>query len=288
MTIYKGQLMNQETKDILYPQTSTDMVDGLEELLEQAVIDNMTPPQNLLVNGDFQINQRGQSEYIHNGYTLDMWKAYKSNSTTMSVKQVENGVELYADKIIGLSQGVSYKNALSKIFTLVVSLDDTVYSFVSTIQTTPTDYDILPNINLSTEYIEESNIINVGIWLKDGVKHTVNYINLFEGDIAYPHVVEDKAIALMRCQRKIIRLKKIIFAKISGVTFVGGFLFPVELDSFPSVVLNSIKESATERPLEGYDAIEYNTQGVNYVDVAEQQTTQSFVTLDITFSCEPL
>ena len=49
---------------------------------------------NLLINGDFQVNQRGQSSYTCDGtkrvYGVDMWSFSKSNTF---MKVTENGIE---------------------------------------------------------------------------------------------------------------------------------------------------------------------------------------------------
>ena len=51
--------------------------------------------ENLLVNGWFRINQRGQSSYTTTGsrvYTVDMWKATTSNGGNGTVTVTENGI----------------------------------------------------------------------------------------------------------------------------------------------------------------------------------------------------
>ena len=55
----------------------------------------------------------------------------------------------------------------------------------------------LGNNNVSLHYDGEKTTLIIGI-AKSSTK--VEYIDLFEGSIAYPHVKEDYAIALMRCK----------------------------------------------------------------------------------------
>ncbi len=79
--IRKGQWVDNDTGDILYPQTSADMI--TEDSSHRFVTDaekanwNSIPRDNILVNGDFRysaINQRGASVYNSNAiYTIDRW-----------------------------------------------------------------------------------------------------------------------------------------------------------------------------------------------------------------------
>lgn len=48
---------------------------------------------NLLINGDFRVNQRGQTSYTHTGYTVDRW-FMSTAGTTLAV--LDNGVRLFA------------------------------------------------------------------------------------------------------------------------------------------------------------------------------------------------
>ena len=42
--------------------------------------------RNILVNGDFQVNQRGQSRYTGFGYAVDMWKIESQEGTSIDVQ----------------------------------------------------------------------------------------------------------------------------------------------------------------------------------------------------------
>ena len=52
---------------------------------------------NLVINGDFQINQRGKSEYGENGYTLDMWNCILTNGNKLS--QLPSGYGVLINKV---------------------------------------------------------------------------------------------------------------------------------------------------------------------------------------------
>ena len=64
MSILKGQLET-DKGDALFPRTSADMVG------EKGI-----NAKQLLLNNDFQVNQRGQNIYDYtnkSGHTVDMW-----------------------------------------------------------------------------------------------------------------------------------------------------------------------------------------------------------------------
>lgn len=55
---------------------------------------NVSNP-NLLINGDFRVNQRGQSEYTESGYTVDRWrqteiKTIVNNDKTITINNFKN------------------------------------------------------------------------------------------------------------------------------------------------------------------------------------------------------
>ncbi len=143
--------------------------------------------QNLLINGDFQVNQRGQSSYTCDGTKricgVDMWSFSKSNTF---MKVAENGIQTNApisqvfDK---LKSGVKY--------TIVCSVDNVVLtkSIVGGTYDTDTSQTIV--------YLTFNDVERIVI-TPNGTQ-TINYIDLFEGEIVYKHQKEDYAIALLRC-----------------------------------------------------------------------------------------
>ena len=250
----------------------------------KAVIDNMTPPQSLTVNGDFQINQRGQSEYTANGYTLDMWEAYKSNSTTMSVKKVDNGVELYADKIIGYRQRNAYANGIGKPITICCALDGTDYAFTHNLTQEAKSFPLIENVNLSMEYTASNNV-EYGIWLKDGKKHTVNYLKIYEGSIKYKNQKEDKATELMRC----LSYARKFLINWTGYGTKGKEVqlelpFEIPMASKPSIIVNSIGN------INKLEMKTYTVSTNRFIFVATVNETGDFYMYDreIFLSAEPL
>ena len=179
----------------------------------QAVLDNLQPKQ-LLINPDFQINQRGQSEYnfAKNGtYGLDCWQHRQGEYLgALVVTPIKGGgvhIKLGANSGGGLRQilnGDDFK--IGQPYTAVVSINNTQYK--GTLNLSNVAQKFIENELFQLEIgIIEGNF-NYSLWVRQtGFEGDINYCNLWEGDIAYPHVKEDKDIAMMRCLKHFERIR---------------------------------------------------------------------------------
>lgn len=171
--------------------------------------------QNLIINGDFQCNQRGSKEYTTSGtvrYTLDMWRAHN-----VTVKQRNDGVQLtgvgattqfFTQFIqLGLLRWVPY--------TISTMVDDEICTFTLYTSDSVQEKDFgkfkisvlgisEPDTSLP-DFNNYNNKIKVSICPIGTNTIVVKYVDVFEGAIAYPHVKEDYATALMRCRRYIYK-----------------------------------------------------------------------------------
>lgn len=84
---------------------------------------------NVLINGDFSINQRGQTSYNSVGYTVDRWYLGRADSIfNVETKTITNNSTTTA---IYLMQAIDLKNAtklLGKQVTLSVKIGSTLYT----------------------------------------------------------------------------------------------------------------------------------------------------------------
>lgn len=165
----------------------------------------VTPPfsnPNQLINGDFQINQKGQIEYsVTNGdlFTLDRWRIIGANATAKLTK-LDNGVRLQnADTgSVVLTQRI-YIEKVSN-YTIVINAKNVVGNVVAEIYDMGSGYKIqnLKNgrnvIKLTNQSLKDITPTIVGAGSIE-----IEYVDLYEGDIAYQHIKEDPAIALLRC-----------------------------------------------------------------------------------------
>lgn len=159
-------------------------------------------PQNLIINSDFQCNQRKlpyentwESISTASTYTLDMWRGY-----AISLKVATNGVKISA---ISAEQGYFTQfvkvNSLASKYTLCVRADGVSYRFTTTVSTTVSE-DIHDKFKIRLRYMTEGYIkVDYCPLTMDYV--TVGYIDLYEGEYAYPHVREDYGVALARCEQ---------------------------------------------------------------------------------------
>jgi hypothetical protein len=160
----------------------------------QAVIDNMTPPQNLLVNGDFQIWQRGEHFVGNNSIKefADMWKFWIDVPTS--------GIDCVKEDT-GKGNGFTWFGSVGSI---IYILPDEDFKTLKG-KTVTIEYAINKGEPKTiTKTVDNKKIIDMNFGLNVG--DVLNYVRLNEGNIAYPHQKEDKAIALMRCKYEVLNL----------------------------------------------------------------------------------
>ena len=152
---------------------------------------------NLLVNGDFQINQRGQTSYSNESltpaYTLDMWYSIKATIT-----KTDSGVTVSANKgqEAYLMQKIPCNNTKK---TIVAKVNGKIYSTIFTGSKATIQLDSSVG-SIHAQYVD-SKYMQVGFIINSGKTANIEYCDLFEGDIAYPHVRENIQEAEIKCKR---------------------------------------------------------------------------------------
>lgn len=146
---------------------------------------------NLLINPDFKINQRGQSTYTSNSYTVDRWKLY-SGTVTPSLNGVsislENGgsfTQLFESKFSGVTLSAKVKQITG---TIKMYCSDTFVTISS-----PGVY----SISSSNEISQISFYNDSG----SKVSADIEWSKLEQGSIATPFVAPNPTEELMKCQR---------------------------------------------------------------------------------------
>ena len=229
-------------------------------------------PKQLLINNDFQINQRGQTSYTSNEYTLDMWYKHKNGSGTVgNVEKIDNGIRIVNDdytnvflnqKISNYYKGKSvtlvgkFNNVIGSAYLRIskatsIGINNVAYGNVEITEdgifTTTVDIPLDSLDDDSYEYLK------VQIAVKSNSSVEIEYIDMFEGEVAYPHRKVDYAIALMKCQRYL----KIMVLNWAGYITTGSmqqtFLFETPMISNPTVlvrpgtkVINNVNYSASK------------------------------------------
>ena len=176
---------------------------------------NGLAPQNLLINGDFNIWQRGTTfNDIANQYTADMWRIENAASSVTLVER-STDVPSNADCNYSIHLKDTWSNAN---FYLIQKGMNFKGNFVLS-------FWYKSNKNFPTYYIDGSGMHLLGVnepsseWKYVSYKFSSNNLStlniiqgafngdfyiasvrLYRGEIDYPHIAEDDAIALMRCQ----------------------------------------------------------------------------------------
>lgn len=158
---------------------------------------------NLLINGDFQVNQRGQSIYsLTDGnweYTLDTWHfrgvsnskvALNDGAVTISNTSNENGV-YFLQRLENFNES-NYCGNIK-----VTSVDGIVNFYID--GTTLVGEQQIQLINGTNVFQCNGLPTQVVFQLNAGASITINYVDLFEGKIVYKHQKESYSVALNRC-----------------------------------------------------------------------------------------
>lgn len=164
---------------------------------------NGLAPINKLVNGDFQINQRGQSEYNAkaNEYTLDVWASVGVSKIRINPNKKVGGIYTNGSILQFVNENLDNQNV-----TLSMKIDGIVIT--KTFKCTVGYSDILVyqgskfKVSVSNNVLVDRGLTKFEFYLLNLQGEVlIEYIDLFPGDIAYPHVKEDYMIALMRCKQ---------------------------------------------------------------------------------------
>lgn len=170
-------------------------------------ISNGLYKQNMLINGDFQCNQRGNKTYdVANTaeYTVDMWRAHQVKVDVLNegvtVTGKSSSIQGYFTQFIQLGKLKTTSYTISAMvdgeicnFTVTpgASAKEKAFArFKITCLTTSTWDDSLGDYN---------NKLKINICPNGTNAITITYVDVFEGNVAYPHVKEDYGTALMRC-----------------------------------------------------------------------------------------
>lgn len=167
--------------------------------------------QNLIINGDFNCNQRGSKSYDRTdavGYTLDMWRGYK-----VIVDVLNEGIKLTGTSATEqgfLTQFIQLGKLKTTTYTISAMVDDKICTFTVTPGGTAKEKNFgkfkisaLTTSTWDNDLGDYNNKLKVNICPIGTSSITIKYVDVFESTVAFPHVKEDPATALMRCRRYI-------------------------------------------------------------------------------------
>ena len=249
------------------------------------------PMCNILINGDFQINQRAKASYSSYGYTVDMWRIDQNSAIDVD----DGGIHFYAiSNTAYIIQDISGRNDLvGKKCTLAVNVNGSVFSFSEVVQeATEATFKQVGDtgLNYAFYFNSDDNKFRVSLSTQNGSGEKVNvrYIDLFEGGLAYHHIKEEYATALMRCQLYYRRLSVNAY----GYVLSNSFNIVQQIGSImPMIEKPTITEiSEGQRFNLANVSYAYGATGCVYVSMqaVEAQSAVRILNGVIELSCEPL
>lgn len=194
---------------------------------------------NLLINGDFKVNQRGQSSYTGESagakYTLDMW--YLSASAYASLTVNDESITFtnnHPSTELSLSQYVQTDN-FSYPCVAIVKLEGEApasVKFTAAGRVAISD-------DCAVQIIDDGNRHIFQIRCSAGKSITFEYAALYEG--TYKHVPEDYATALMRCERYLEVGQYACYGH--GDYWIQGFTYRTPKADVPTVNITFVTDS---------------------------------------------
>lgn len=173
----------------------------IQRVPSKEVYDNLANP-NLLINGDFRVNQRGQSSYTNSGYTIDRWKLENDYGT---VTVLEKGIRLSSSgSSTFLVQRIEdSKYLVNKQCTLSICLaDGTIYSATGILKEQQESYCYinLPNNGVCRVYYYPNGYFAPTIQVSNGYSLDVLWVKLEFGPVATANHLRLYAEELALCQ----------------------------------------------------------------------------------------
>ncbi len=212
--------------------------------------------RQLLVNPDFKVNQRGKSEYTGQGvYSLDMWQIHAVNGNTIS--QLESGYGVLINKtkknqtVLRQYHQYATREDIGKQFTCCYDFESDV-AFTNEIgfgkqrvslQVEQGRKRYSHTFTLNESDFEDNDVLCFLVFnnTQDNVQLKVYNADLFEGDVAYPHVKNKYVYDLIECQRKIRKFNTILSTifKYSDKRFLVKAYFE-PLDNTPTIKVGDV------------------------------------------------
>lgn len=277
----------------------------------QAVLDNLQPKQHI-INPDFQVNQRGQSSYVQNKdelkLTVDCWIMASSSWEKTTVIPLKEGIRIQS---ITLDEGgVSYSNSFTQILENEPEGDKTIIINVTNL-TGHAKFGVLDKkdsgvildkkelvkgINIFHFNINEERNLIIRYFIDKNTDISIEYTNLFEGDIAYPHVKKSYQDDLWECMSYIQRIRGVFISQYStsyeSQTFINlkremietPTIVEWELDTFSYNSIGNIIINSKKLTNESYNP----KNVINVLLTYEADEVIKRIKIDFIASCEPL
>ena len=158
---------------------------------------------NLLINPDFKINQRGQTEYAYQESGATKYTVDRCRAMALNVKTAKGGILLSADN--SGDEGGYFSQVLENAVE-----DDTTFSFKASAVVGTIYFSNLNSTNSGGTVtvtsdgiytVKGSNTIKIIAHLTKGSSCKIEWVKLEQGSIATPFVTPNPAEELVKCKR---------------------------------------------------------------------------------------
>ena len=232
---------------------------------------------NLVINNSFRVSQRGDELTVEsNQYGCDMWMV----SAHCKIQLVSNGLKIVEGSNVTLRQIIEGNHA-GETLCKAWSVNGTRHT---------------QQMQGSSKTVVEISGLNAG--------DVLNYCDLWTRSIDYPHMEENYAITLQKCQRYFYCLENYSSAcyfrywTMPRDTIAIDIILPVEMASQPTVKVDTIKSTFIEG---GSESLVLNSRCVNNSRATKSVINLAFTTSksfdananvsltvkDVVVSCEP-
>ena len=248
--------------------------------------------ENQVINGNFAINQRGQTTYNNdtwtNAYTVDRWMSAKSkvdvnsNGTVTITSLSTNGSSVWFKQLL--------ENTIEGACTLsceATSVTGDVYLFSQA-----KGIKVKQGINKITL----SDLKQASFELKQGASITLKWIKLEQGKVATEFIAPNYSEELLKCKRFFIKNKEMFFMPYSETrtSFSGSGqffqnisgLFPVKMRVTPTVTYRMVRKSDNTTISDKISSFGAYNYGINTITMDKSLTYFTLRVIDVEIDAE--
>lgn len=242
---------------------------------------------NLLINPDFKINQRGNSKYTSNGYTVDRWKI-----NTGSVNFTPSGITV---TLVNKGQFIQlFENALSGTYTASIKITSITGDCVLSVGTHSLQLNKAGVFSITVS----DSINGVSLYKSTAGTSTINieWIKLEQGTVATAFVAPNPAEELLKCERFFIKNPEIFFIPYAGSrTSFGGSgqyyqnisgLFPVKMRVEPTIKYRIVRQADNSTISDKISSFGVDNYGISTITMEKSLAYFTLRVIDVEVDAE--
>lgn len=241
-----ASIVNGESSQTPTGYTSTQVTinytdGGSDEIIIKAK--NGEQRENILINGNFAINQRGQTSYNSAGYCVDRWRMYPN----LLISVVDDGIQMsysgtsFSQILQPIDRPMNELNG--KTVTASCSVNGTIYTLTTTLSTSMSAVNkTIPSLgDFTIRYSSSMGRYYIGFFDTYATNpthkvNTINWVKLEYGETATEYIQPDPVMELLKCQRYYIKSEAKMYACAYAT---GGYrcnvIYPLPMRTKPTI-----------------------------------------------------